>query len=63
MVPCKEFSITPSKLPFYFSAPNLNLNFLFASSLNMYRSNDFFRKNIVVEQPCVSRAYLWPRGG
>lgn len=44
MVPCKEFSIAPSKLLFYFSAPDLNLNFLFASSLNMYRSNDFFQE-------------------
>lgn len=61
--PCKEFSIAPSKLPFYFSASNLSLNFLFVSGLNMYHSNDFFRKNTVVEQPCINSAYLWPIGG
>jgi len=57
-IPCKEFSTAPSKLAFYFSAPNLSLNFLLASGLNMYLSNDFFGKNIVVEQPCTNSIYL-----
>lgn len=41
-VPCKEFFISPSKLPFYFSALNLSLNLLFVSGLNIYHSNGFF---------------------